>query len=458
MVFSTMTFLTIALPLVLGVYYLLPRRLRNGWLLVFSLAFYGWGGPAYLALMLVSITCNYLCGLSLGRAGSTGARRGLLALALAVNLGALFAFKYLGFCAATVNRLLGLDWTVPRLTLPIGISFYTFQALSYVIDVYRGDVPVQRSWARLALYITFFPQLIAGPILRYDAVEPQIASRHETLEGFWYGLKRFAMGLGKKVLIANTVAVVADEAFSTAGLSAAGAWVGALAYALQILFDFSGYSDMAIGLGAMFGFTYPENFNAPYTAVTVRDFWRRWHISLSTWFRDYLYIPLGGSRAGRGRHVLNLLIVFFATGIWHGAGFTYLVWGLYYGALSALGVLLGYRPSERMPVRAAQRALTLLFVLVGWVVFRAESMTAALAYLKGMVAGGGRGLYTLTPRAVGALALGCLLSSSLPRRALNAVKPEWRERLSLAAVPALLMLCMLSLASGAYNPFIYFQF
>ena len=458
MVFSTMTFLTMALPLVLGLYYLLPRRLRNGWLLIFSLAFYGWGGPAYLALMLVSITCNYLCGLGLGRAEKPGARRGLLILALAVNLGALFVFKYLGFCADTANRLFGVHWAAPNLALPIGISFYTFQALSYVIDVYRGDVPVQRSWARLALYITFFPQLIAGPILRYDAVEPQIADRRETLEGFWYGLKRFATGLGKKVLIANTVAVVADEAFATAALTAAGAWIGAIAYALQILFDFSGYSDMAIGLGAMFGFTYPENFNAPYTAVTVQDFWRRWHISLSTWFRDYLYIPLGGSRAGRGRHVLNLLIVFFVTGIWHGAGFTYLVWGLYYGVLSALGVLMGYRRSQSAPVRACQRALTLLLVLVGWVVFRAQDMTAALSYLRGMVAGGSRGLYTLTPRAIGALALGCLLASSLPRRALDAMKPQWRERLSLIAVPALLVLCMLSLASGAYNPFIYFQF
>ena len=260
------------------------------------------------------------------------------------------------------------------------------------------------------------------------------------------------------MLIANTVAVVADEAFATAALTAAGAWIGAIAYALQILFDFSGYSDMAIGLGAVFGFTYPENFNAPYTAVTVQDFWRRWHISLSTWFRDYLYIPLGGSRAGRGRHVLNLLIVFFVTGIWHGAGFTYLVWGLYYGVLSALGVLMGYRRSQSAPVRACQRALTLLLVLVGWVVFRAQDMTAALSYLRGMVAGGSRGLYTLTPRAIGALALGCLLASSLPRRALDAMKPQWRERLSLIAVPALLVLCMLSLASGAYNPFIYFQF
>lgn len=458
MVFSTMTFLTCALPVVLGVYYLLPRRLRNAWLLVFSLFFYGWGGPAYLALMLISITCNYLCGLGLGRAKEPGARKGLLILALAVNLGALFGFKYLGFCAATVNRLFGLNLAVPSIALPIGISFYTFQALSYVIDVYRGDVPVQRSWGRLALYITFFPQLIAGPILRYDAVEPQIAERRETLEAFWRGLRRFVAGLGKKVLIANSVALVADEAFSATGLSAGAAWIGALAYSLQILFDFSGYSDMAIGLGSMFGFTYPENFNEPYTAVTVRDFWRRWHISLSTWFRDYLYIPLGGSRAGRARHVRNLLIVFLVTGIWHGAGFTYLVWGLYYGLLSALGVLLNYRPSDRLPLRALQRALTLVLVMLGWVVFRAESLSAATAYLRGMFALGGRSLYALTPKAVAAIAAGCLIASSLPRRASDALGAQTRERLCYVAVPALLALCMLALASGAYNPFIYFQF
>ncbi len=458
MVFSSMTFLTMALPLVLGLYYVLPRRWRNGWLLLFSLAFYGWGGPVYLLLMLASITCNYLCGLGMGRLDKPAARRGLMALALVINLGALFAFKYLGFCARTVNALLGLKLTAPVLALPIGISFYTFQALSYVIDVYRGDVPVQRSWVRLSLYVSFFPQLIAGPILRYDAVAPQLEHRRETLEGFWQGMKRFAAGLGKKVLIANAVAVVADEAFSTAGLTVTAAWIGAVAYSLQILFDFSGYSDMAIGLGKMFGFSYPENFNAPYTAVTVQDFWRRWHISLSTWFRDYLYIPLGGSRCGKGRHVANLLIVFLVTGIWHGAGFTYLAWGAYYGVLSALGVLLGYRRSESAALRLCQRVVTLLLVMAGWVVFRAESMTAALAYLRGLVVGGARPLYSLTPHAVLALALGCLLASSLPRRAMDRLGESARERLSLACVPALLVLCMLSLASGAYNPFIYFQF
>ncbi len=458
MVFSSMTFLTCALPVALAVYYLLPRRLRNPWLLLFSLFFYAWGEPVYLLLMLASITFNYLCGLALGRTKGIGARKGLMALALAVNLGALFAFKYLGFFSLAAGRAFGLRLSVPAFALPIGISFYTFQALSYAIDVYRGTVPPQRNWVHLALYISFFPQLIAGPILRYDSVAPQILLRRETLEDFAAGLRRFAVGLGKKVLIANAVAAVADEAFATGSLSALNAWIGAAAYAVQILFDFSGYSDMAIGLGRMFGFRYPENFNEPYTAVTIRDFWRRWHISLSTWFRDYLYIPLGGSRVGRTRHAVNLLVVFLVTGLWHGAGFTFLAWGLYYGVLTAIEALAGLTPSKRPQLRSLQRAATLLLVLAGWVVFRADTMDAALGYLSSMFSGGSGALRSLTPRAILALALGVLIASSCPRRAASRLSPAARERLSLIATPALLLLCVLSLASGTYNPFIYFRF
>ena len=458
MVFSSMTFLTCALPLALAVYYLLPRRAKNGWLLAFSLLFYAWGEPGFLPLMMGSITANYLCGLGLARLRGKAARKLLLALALVLNLGALFAFKYLNTAVNAAGALFGLEPRLPDIALPLGISFYTFQALSYTIDVYRERVPAQRNWAALALYICFFPQLIAGPILRYDAVEPQIRHREHTLEDFWAGLRRFATGLSKKVLIANAVASVADEAFSTAGLTVGCAWLGAVAYALQIYFDFSGYSDMAIGLGRMFGFRYPENFDAPYTAVTVRDFWRRWHRSLSTWFRDYLYIPLGGSRRGRARHVINLLIVFLATGIWHGAGLTFLIWGLYYGILNALDVLLDYKPSHRVPLRLLQRMLTLLLILWGWVLFRAGSLPAALGYLRNMTAGGERMLYSLTPRAIVALAAGCLLSSSLPRRALDTLDANAREYLSYLGVPAALVLCLLSLASGTYNPFIYFRF
>ena len=458
MVFSSLTFLTCALPVALAVYYLLPRSLRNHWLLVFSLVFYAWGEPVYLLLMLFSIAFNYLCGLGMERFPAPRARKGLMALALVVNLGMLFAFKYLGFFAGLAGKAFGFEASVPALALPIGISFYTFQALSYTIDVYRGTVPAQRSLPKLALYITFFPQLIAGPILRYDGVAPQIEQRRETLAGFAKGMRRFVVGLGKKVLIANAVAALADEAFAASGLSLGSAWLGAVAYALQILFDFSGYSDMAIGLGSMFGFQYPENFNAPYTALSVRDFWRRWHISLSTWFRDYLYIPLGGSRRGRARHIVNLLIVFLVTGLWHGAGMTFLAWGVYYGLLSALDVALDYRPAKSAAVRALQHLLTLLLVLIGWVMFRADTMADAVRYLRGMVTGGTLLLHSMTPRALCAVALGCLCATSLPRRALSAMPEATRERLSVVATPALLLLSLLTLASGAYNPFIYFRF
>lgn len=457
MVFSSLTFLCCALPVAVAVYYLLPSGLRNPWLTLFSLFFYAWGEPACLLLMLGSITLNWLFGLGMSSSKRT-IRRAVLVVAVAVNLGVLVVFKYLGFFARTLNLLPGTKLPMPEIALPIGISFYTFQALSYVIDVYRGEVEPQRSWGTLALYISFFPQLIAGPILRYPSVERQIAHRRETLEGFTRGLRRFAAGLGKKVLIANAVARVADEAFSATGLTLPAAWLGAVAYALQIYFDFSGYSDMAIGLGAMFGFHYPENFDDPYTAVTQRDFWRRWHISLSSWFRDYLYIPLGGSRAGRARHMLNLMLVFLATGLWHGAGANFLAWGLYHGVLCCMEAALGLKASQSAPTRVFQRLLTLTLVLVGWVLFRADTLGAALNYLKGMLTPSLRPLQSLTPQAATAMLAGILGSTALPRRVLNGMDPRVKEALGLAAAPVLVMLCVMALASDSYNPFIYFRF
>ncbi len=458
MVFSSMTFLTIALPLALAVYFLLPRKLRNAWLLLFSLGFYAWGEPVFLLLMLANVTLNYAAGLALDRAKAPAARRALLVLALAVNLGMLFWFKYAGFFTRGVNAVAGLRLRVPKVALPIGISFYTFQALSYTIDVYRGEVPAQRNWGKLALYISFFPQLIAGPILRYQVVAEQLDNRRETLAGFSRGLRRFALGLSKKVLIANTVALVADEAASARALGPGWAWLAAGAYALQIYYDFSGYSDMAIGLGAMFGFAYPENFNDPYVSCTVREFWRRWHISLSTWFRDYLYIPLGGSRVGKARHVLNLLIVFLVTGLWHGATLNFLVWGLYYGVLCAAEALLGVRGGKNPALRACQHVLTLALVLIGWVVFRANTLPGALNYLRAMFTPGEGVLTSLTPRVTLSLAVGAFGATGLFRRWTSRLDERRREALGLLAAPALLLLSLLSLASGAYNPFIYFRF
>ena len=455
MVFSSLTFLTCALPIALAVYYILPRRFRNAWLLLFSLVFYAWGEPVYLLLMLGSITLNYGFGLALARTDRQAARRVWLALAVCVNIGMLVVFKYLGFFADIAGNLTGRPLNVPALALPIGISFYTFQALSYTIDVYRGDVPAQRRWDRLALYVSFFPQLIAGPILRYGDVSAQIEDRGETLDGFARGMRRFIVGLAKKVLIANAVAPLADEAFAQAMPVGGVAWIGAVAYAIQIYFDFSGYSDMAIGLGAMFGFVYPENFNDPYCAVTIRDFWRRWHISLSTWFRDYLYIPLGGSRRGKARHIANLIVVFLVTGLWHGASMNFLVWGLYYGLLCAIEALLGRGGAEQKH-SVFRRMLTLLLVLVGWVIFRAETLTGAINYLKGMCVLQGGLPQSFTPRAALALAAGALLSTALPRRIASGERT--RSPLALLLMPVLLALCLLSLASGAYNPFIYFRF
>ena len=357
------------------------RRFRNVFLLLVSLFFYAWGEPVYVLLLLASIAVNWVLG---GRAaGGMPHRRAALIGAVVCNLAGLFVFKYLGFVCANL-RLLGIPAPEMHPALPIGISFYSFQALSYVIDVYRGKSPPQRSVLDVGLYVAFFPQLIAGPIVRYETVAHEIHHRQESWEDFREGVPRFITGLGKKLILANQTALVADAAFSSASLSAPMAWLGAITYALQIYFDFSGYSDMAIGLGRMFGFHFLENFNRPYQAVSVTDFWRRWHISLSTWFRDYVYIPLGGNRAGRGRHLLNLFIVWMLTGIWHGANWTFVLWGLGYFLLL---MAEKYGGLDRR-LGALRRPYTLLCVLLLWVLFRADSLGHAGRYFSAMFTGG----------------------------------------------------------------------
>ena len=351
MVFSSISFLFVFLPLLLAVYFLLPARLREGRnlvLLLFSLFFYGYGGPRFLLLMLLSIAVNYAGGLL----AAPGQRRRRLwtGLVTAVNLGLLGWFKYAGFLGANLNRI----WTglpVPEVALPIGISFFTFQGLSYVLDVYRGEAVAERNPLRVALYISLFPQLVAGPIVRYTTVADEIRSRRETLDAFTDGAVRFLFGLGKKMLLANQLGLLADQVYATRPefLTTALAWLGAAAYTGQIYFDFSGYSDMAIGLGRMFGFHFLENFNYPYLSQSVTEFWRRWHISLSTWFRDYLYIPLGGNRCAHWKHIRNILVVWALTGLWHGAAWNFLCWGLYFGLL-LLGEKYGWgRILERAP-------------------------------------------------------------------------------------------------------------
>jgi alginate O-acetyltransferase complex protein AlgI len=468
MLFSSSVFLFAFLPLVLLCYYgplRWTRRGQNLFLLLSSLFFYAFGEPRFVLVMMGSILVNWLLGLWAGRRRSAGrSSRGAVVCAVALNLALLFVFKYLTFVLTSLNRL-GAQIVIPGISLPIGISFFTFQALSYVIDVHRGRARPQRNLLTVGLYISFFPQLIAGPIVKYETVADQLQNRRESWSLFSAGVCRFLTGLGKKVLLSNALAVVADAAFAAGeGLTTTLAWLGSLCYTLQIYYDFSGYSDMAIGLGGMFGFQLPENFDHPYAAVSVTDFWRRWHISLSSWFRDYVYIPLGGNRVSPRRHTFNLLVVWVLTGVWHGAGWTFLLWGLFYFALlwgeKRLGWTLGWPALLR-------RVYTLLAVNFAWVVFRAPGLAQAGTYLAAMV---GRAPGGLTGGAVGYLAqyvpellLGLLLAVPSARwlgkklYAIRPARPVWDVgyALGLAAV----FLCSVALlVKGSYNPFIYFNF
>ena len=456
MVFSSAEFLALFLPCVLLVYYnpfFRGRRFRNVFLLLVSLFFYAWGEPVYVLLLMLSIAVNWWFGLQVEK--DSPHRRGLLAAAVVFNLAGLFVFKYLGFVCENL-AVLGL--AVPRveLALPIGISFYTFQAMSYVIDVYRKKSPAQRSVLDVGLYVSFFPQLIAGPIVRYETVALEIHGRKETWEDFCEGVPRFVCGLGKKAILANNMALVADAAFQSGNLSAPMAWLGAVAYALQIYFDFSGYSDMAIGLGRMFGFHFLENFNRPYLASSITDFWRRWHISLSTWFRDYVYIPLGGNRVSPRRHLMNLFVVWLLTGIWHGANWTFIFWGLGYFLL-----LMAEKYAHiDQKLGVLRRPYTRLCVLLLWVLFRADSLGAAGRYFAAMFTGG-RGtwddfLYYFTNMKVylAAAVICCLPLDRLWKR----VPERARDGLAAIGTAALLLLTLTYVVSSTYNPFIYFNF
>ena len=461
MVFSSYTFLFYFLPPLLILYYLIPRRSlggRNLVLLAFSLFFYFAGGPRHLPLMLLSIAINYVGGLLCAKR-----RRWALVLTMAVNLGLLGWFKYAGFVGENL-RALGLPLSVPEVVLPIGISFFTFQGMSYVIDVYRGDTPPAKNPLQVALYIALFPQLVAGPIVRYTTVAEELVSRRETFDDFAAGALRFSFGLAKKMLLANNLSLMADEAFSTAPIGAAAAWLGAIAYTGQIYFDFSGYSDMAIGLGRMFGFHFEENFNYPYLSRSVTEFWRRWHMSLSGWFRDYVYIPLGGSRAGRAKQVRNILLVWTLTGLWHGAAWNFLLWGLYFGVLLLGEKFWWGKALERAP-SPLRHLYAMVIVVLGWVLFRCEGLAAVGSYLGAMVglsgAGWGQALYFLRQYGV-FLAVGVV--ASLPvkdalRAALQRRKAEraiqWGSAL---AGLGLLGLSFLQLISSTANPFIYYRF
>ena len=486
MLFTEPSFLFLFLPVVLALYYLAPRSLRNLVLLVGSLYFYAVGEQFFVLVMVASILFNYGMGLALDRPRSVRARRLLLIAGIAVNLDGLAVFKYADFIVINLNKGLALvsgpTLAVPDLHLPVGISFFTFHALSYLIDIYRREVRAMRGLASFSLYITLFPQLIAGPIIRYKLIADQFEGRRETLSAFSEGVRRFVLGFGKKMLIANTVARVTDQIFAapTGSLTSSVAWLAVVCYAIQIYFDFSGYSDMAIGIGRMFGFVFPENFNYPYAAASITEFWRRWHMTLSGWFRDYLYLPLGGNRAGSARTYRNLLVVFFLCGLWHGASWAFVVWGLFHGAFLilervGLGRLLLRCPSF------VRHAYALVVILVGWVFFRADTLTRALGVLRAMAGLSGASgreyfpaLYAdsrltlaLIAGVIGAGPLLPGLASAVSRRLAPTLSASGGGRALLVAtaeaggLACLAMVFFLSAmlsAAGTYSPFIYFRF
>ncbi len=476
MVFSSSVFLFVFLPIVFGLYCILPERhIRNGLLIVASLVFYAFGEPVVVFLMVLSIFCNYLFGLMMS--GKEVIRKTGLWLSVIWNLGLLGVFKYAGFLSETWNALPFPDVPVPEIPLPIGISFFTFQAMSYVIDAYRRDIAVQKNPARLLLYITLFPQLIAGPIVKYKDIEAQLAQRTLTLEKIAQGIRRFIIGLSKKLLIADTVSVVADAAFSTSDdvLICPMAWLGAICYTLQIYFDFSGYSDMAIGLGRMFGFTFKENFNAPYCAASITEFWRRWHISVSTWFKEYLYFPLGGNRKGKGHTILNKWIVFFCTGLWHGAALTFVVWGLLNGGLLMLEEfgIIPVKKMQKSPIlRFVSHLYTMVAVVLCFTVFRADSMGQALHFWRTMFGFGSADvvqwqislslfLEQLTPLFLVTVIVAVFFSfpvKSLLEQKLPSDSAQTVQIISYVVSVGLLVLCLLYLSAGTYSPFIYLNF
>ena len=465
MVFASAVFLFIFFPIVvIGHTVIKNIWVRNALLVLASLLFYAWGEPVYVVLLLFSILLNYC----LGRLVAKG--KAVLVAAVVINMAMLVVFKYAGFLAECYNSLPFYDIPVPDIRMPIGISFFTFQALSYVIDTYRDKDKRAGGFFDVMLYISLFPQLVAGPIVKYNMVREQLHKREVTVEGLYLGIQRFIIGLSKKMLIANVMAVAADKIFALpmGELDMAAAWVGGISYMLQIYFDFSGYSDMAVGMGKMFGFDFPENFNYPYISTSIREFWKRWHISLTDWFREYLYFPLGGNRKGRNRTLFNRFFVFLCTGIWHGAKVTFIVWGIYHGVLTLAETLieekLNRKKQESVTLRALGHAYTLLAVMIGFIIFRADSFRYGAMVIKN--------LFSFSFTAMGSMTAASVLSPLFVVTAIVAViaatpvinvfkninaKAAGRY-VAMAATLILYVLCIFEVAAGSYNPFIYFRF
>ena len=475
MVFSSLVFLCVFLPVTFILHLIIPSvKVKNALLIVASLVFYAFGEPVYVLCMILSALMNYFCAYGIG--SSQKYKKFILIINIILNLGLLVFFKYTGFLAETINVIFGFSIPIPAISLPIGISFFTFQAMSYVIDVYRGSVEAQKNFGKVLLYISFFPQLIARPIVKYHHINKEIDNRVVTVQETAQGLRRFICGLGKKVIIANTMAQAADVIFSaqSSEINILTAWIGAIAYMFQIYYDFSGYSDMAIGLGKMFGFHFLENFQYPYGASSIKDFWRRWHISLSSWFKEYLYIPLGGNRKGRFRTCINKLIVFLFTGLWHGANWTFVIWGLFHGFFLLLEEYVPY--IKKLP-GFILHIYTLLVVCIGFVVFRADSIGQGVFFIGQMFSGFNMNqssvslaVQQMTPWFVFVLIAGII--GAAPIKALSdkirnkltgrdvVVLGKWRiVELSLYILSIILLCwCMIRLSGDAYNPFIYFRF
>ncbi|MCI8497470.1 MAG: MBOAT family protein [Clostridiales bacterium] len=465
MVFSSLLFLFLYLPIVLGIYYITPRKFRNLFLFVVNLIFYGWGEPVFVLIMIFSTISDYIHGWLIDKyRANKKVAKALVVSAVVINLSLLGFFKYAGFFASIVKSIpIFSSITIPQIPLPIGISFYTFQTMSYSIDVYRGDAPVQKNIISFGTYVALFPQLIAGPIVRYKDVAYQLDHRRETLSQFAQGVRLFLVGLAKKVLIANQMGLLWDNLRATSAENGVlGCWIGIIAFSFQIYFDFSGYSDMARGLGNMLGFEFLKNFDYPYISKSITEFWRRWHISLGTWFREYVYIPLGGNRRGKARLFLNLFVVWFLTGLWHGASWNFVLWGLYFGVILVIEKFFLLKYLQKTPAWV-QHLYSLLLIVLGWVIFYFEDTSALFEYF-GLLfhpAGGliGRDAFALIvsylPLLIAAGIASVPLASKLWTK-IQQTRWAWAAETVLSA--ACLLLCTASLVSQSYNPFLYFRF
>ncbi len=461
MVFSSLPFLFFYLPVVLLIYKLSPLKLRNLFLLLASLFFYGWGEPIYIFIMFLSIIVDYTHGMLVERWRDDD-KKARMAVASSVffNLLILVFFKYYDFLAGSINAVTGLSLPLLGIPLPIGISFYTFQTMSYTIDVYRKDAPVQKNIITFGAFVTLFPQLIAGPIIQYKSVAEQLVSRREDLEKFVSGVQRFCVGAAKKVLLANAIGQLWDLSLASEQLTVVGGWLGLIAYAFQIYFDFSGYSDMAIGLGKMFGFDFIENFNYPYISRSIVEFWKRWHISLTDWFRQYVYFPLGGNRVSRAKWIRNIFIVWLLTGIWHGAGWNFLLWGLYYALFMLAERLFIGEWLKKLPV-VLQHIYAMVVVLIGWALFAVEKMDHLLRYLVTCFGGAqffdAETFYNLVSY-LPMLAILTVAATPLGKKLWNRLSERTQLILTPVLMLAALILCTASLVDASYNPFLYFRF